>query len=234
MLVCEALEVLGLRMGSFDANDLKRVFRSEALRQHPDRGGTDGAYVRLEVAYRILKHELKRDTAAPLHDELRALSRGSVSASRAAAGVEEPVSTGMAAFNAKFEREHRLRVQRDVEDGYSEWLSQSVPDAPALKSFSHFEREFRERAKGMSTSLVVRAAPVCPSATCTLAPSLSDDAQATDDFSSAPSGHVSLAYSDLRLAHDARPLDPDEVRKYSHHKRAELRALLKEQEKGRA
>lgn len=49
----EALEVLGLSRG-YTADELKKSYRRAALKNHPDRGGSDDAMSRINSAYELL------------------------------------------------------------------------------------------------------------------------------------------------------------------------------------
>jgi hypothetical protein len=192
-------------------------------------------YHRLERAYKTLKTQLAY-TEQTSHEQIQKQSRLAArterngDADRIRDSIRDKVARGgMVAFNQEFERENRLFVRRDAEDGYAEWLTQKLPEPEPLESFSHFEKEFANRAKGRSTSLVVREEPVCPAAVCTLSPALSDETQATEDFSSGPDPK-GVSFTDLRVAHDARLIDPSEAVRYSSEKEKELLAYFKEQQ----
>ena len=135
-------------------------------------------------------------------------------------------------FNQEFEKEKRLYVRKDAEEGYSEWLRQSVPEATKLRDFAQFNTRFADEAKKRSTSLIVRQGPISPAAACTLSPALSDETQGTNDYSNVTSALIKtpLAFTDLRVAHEAQLMDPEEVRKHSQKKEAQLQKMLKDGE----
>lgn len=225
----DALAIFGLRWGGFDDKTLKKAFMSEAMRLHPDRGGSNEQYIRLEIAYKYLKKELRKLMPTPSHRDMQKASMEARVASHEARR-DRIARGGIMLFNQEFEQESRLHVRKDAEDGYSEWLQQSVPEASKLKDFSQFNARFADEAKKRSTSLIVRQGPISPAAACTLSPALSDETEGTSDYSSVTSAvtKTPLAFTDLRVAHEAQLMDPEEVHKYSQKKEAQLLKLLKE------
>lgn len=60
MQVQEALEALGLSRMPTDADEAKRAWRASAMRAHPDRGGSESAFVRVQQAMETVVEALAR------------------------------------------------------------------------------------------------------------------------------------------------------------------------------
>jgi hypothetical protein len=215
----DALSTMGLRAGGFDSEVLKAAFRRESLRVHPDRQGSDSAFIHLKNCYNRLKKFLKETGGPPpTHAELK---RGVVPAEPRGSAKE----MNLPAFNLAFEREHG---SGDT-DGHGEWLSAEVPQdraCPDKVPFEEFAGTFAKMARRNSLALTVKAVPVVPSACCTLAPGgMAGDA--TNDYSSGVTGSAKLAYTDLRLAHDQQIIDPEEAAAFARTKAPELAKRLR-------
>ena len=211
-----ALAALGLRAGGFDSEGLKAAFRREALRVHPDRGGSDESFRELKHAYNRLKKFLKESAAPPpQHHE----SRRSATAGLMGAGSKK---MDPAAFNAAFEREH---LSKPI--GHGEWLSADIPDdrvCPEKVSEKQFARAFAEQARRNTLSLIVRTKPMVPMAQCSLAAGSMKGDDNADDYSGCSRG---ISYADVRAAHDQQIVDLDEAETFARQKADQLRKVHK-------
>lgn len=202
-----ALAALGLRAGGFDEAGLRAAFRREALRAHPDKGGSDDVFRRLAAAYKLLRRWLRGDAPPPPeHHEAR---RASAEAFAGGAGEPAPPRGAPPDFNAAFERRHAR-----PDDGLGAWLAAEVPAAARCKArvgAKAFAAEFARAARRAPLQLAAAGPPVEPSAGCTLAPARAAGAAGgPDDFGSEwlPGARPALAYSDLRSAHGGAVTDP--------------------------
>lgn len=202
-----ALAALGLRAGGFDSDQLKEAFRREALRVHPDHGGSADAFRALKHAYNRLKKFLRETGGpAPDHEDMR---RAFMAAP--AVPVTQQRKMDPAAFNAAFEREHMVRPV-----GHGEWLAADVPEErmcpDKLGDPKDFGRAFSEMAKRNSLSLVVRQVPVILSAQCSLAAGSMKGDDNVDDYSGSSRN---VSYADVRLAHDQQIIDQEEAEAFA-------------------
>ena len=216
----EDLECFGLRAGGFDEAQLKSAYRQVSLRVHPDKKGAAADFIRITKAYKRLKTFLEASVPPLMHHEAKSLPRPPVS---------ELKTMDPAKFNEMFEKCKR----RDgaVDDGHGAWLA-SIPetDVPATVDFNKFHQTFRKCVRKKTLSLTVYQPLVVPSAGCSLCPTVASDSPTIEsDYSSVPGmgREQSLAYSDLRLAHDQMHIDMKEAERFAAKKRPELRALLK-------
>lgn len=208
-----ALAALGLRAGGFDHDSLKAAFRREALRVHPDRGGSDETFRELKHAYNRLKKFLRESGAPPpQHHESR----------RSATDFTGSKKMDPAAFNAAFDREH---LEQPV--GHGEWLSADVPEdriCPEKVSQKQFARAFAEQARRNTLSLIVRTKPTIPLAQCSLAAGSMTGDDNADDYSGCSRG---ISYADVRAAHDQQIVDLDEAETFAREKADQLRKVYK-------
>lgn len=206
-----ALAALGLRAGGFDAAELRAAYRREALRVHPDKGGSAAVFRRLTAAYLELKRALRGGASPPAHHEARRESAeahaAAAAAVAAAPGAGRPAA---AAFNAAFER-----GRAPPSDGLGAWMAAEVPAArrcPARVSAKAFGAEFARVARRAPLALAVTAAPAAPSAGCTLGAAAAAGGGAPEPDYSSPASTAAarppLAYCDLRAAHGGAVMDP--------------------------
>lgn len=156
------LEVLGLEEEvALTPETLKTAYKKAALRNHPDKGGSEKAFERVTRSYAYLTEILRR-----IHGGRK--GEGKMEApnvlrdSRASESKEwqhvEPVKLNpkkldLDAFNKMFEQ---TRVPDPEEDGYGDWLKNEKSDSgPAFSGkFNRdvFNQMFEDEAKKNSTS----------------------------------------------------------------------------------
>lgn len=110
----EALKILNLSSKP-DPDHLKKVYRSAAMKNHPDRGGSDEAMKQINIAYEILTGQRKAGaysrpgTGSSSSSGRRGYSSG--------AGSSHSYSNGYHGYNSKEEYDEAVRNR---EEGYRE------------------------------------------------------------------------------------------------------------------
>ena len=147
------LEVLGIQEEvALTADALKKAYRKQSLRAHPDKGGTEEHFEAVTRAYAYLSEILmvmqggKRNTEAPVQSGAADHLHGSREQEAKQWEHAEPVrlnakNLDMNAFNKMFEQTH---MPDPDSDGYGDWLK-SDDTKSSLKFKGEFNRDVFNR-----------------------------------------------------------------------------------------
>lgn len=206
--VSEALEVFSLPP-DFDLPDLKKAYRTVALRVHPDHGGKAELFRTVNECFRVLCLEHNSRSGGAMHDQLRRDFDADVRSYDSATRRDTQFDIGR--FNAVFEN-----TQPGVADtGYGEWLKtdQDLPQAarPRLSQGAGadaFNRAFESSVplpEAGETAVIVRPLDV----TCGSSLWLTElGADAVDDYSRGGAFDCRIAHTTQRLAAPAPARTP--------------------------
>jgi curved DNA-binding protein CbpA len=148
------LEVLGIQEEvALTADTLKKAYRKQSLRAHPDKGGSEEHFEAVTRAYAYLSEILmvmqggKRNTEAPIQSGAADHLRGSREQEAKQWEHAEPVrlnakNLDMNAFNKMFEQTH---MPDPDSDGYGDWLKGDDGPTNSVKFSENFNRDVFNR-----------------------------------------------------------------------------------------
>jgi len=146
------LEVLGLQEEvALTEDTLKNAYKKSALRNHPDKGGSEKAFERVTRAYAYLSEILKRIHGGRKEtvnvDEPTVLKDSRAKESNQWAQVEpvrlNPKKLDIDAFNKMFEQ---TRIPDPEEDGYGDWLRDEKDGSSGVTFSGKFNRDVFNKA----------------------------------------------------------------------------------------
>lgn len=146
------LEVLGLQEEvALTEETLKSAYKKAALKNHPDKGGSEKAFERVTRAYAYLSEILKRIHGGRKEtvnvDEPNVLKDSRAKDSNQWTQVEpvrlNPKKLDIDAFNKMFEQ---TRIPDPEEDGYGDWLRDEKDDSKARTFSGKFNRDVFNQA----------------------------------------------------------------------------------------
>jgi hypothetical protein len=219
----EACATLGLPTGNITFEMAKAAFKSQAMRVHPDKGGTDALFQIVKEAFKEVCTYITLTTTSE-HQELKA----------AFAQISNPLSSeeyarGMtggdgrlnnAAFNAHFEK---TRVATAFDRGYGDMMAPSTKtrediSVPVAKGFAPaMKAKAFNRAFDAATPAVVKqqvAIYKAPEAlvSCQKVGFAELGVDHVDDFSGENTGNRGLHFTDYMAAYNTQRLvDPKSV-----------------------
>jgi curved DNA-binding protein CbpA len=218
------LEVLGIQEEvALTEETLKKAYRKQSLRAHPDKGGSPEYFEAVTRSYAYLSEILmvmkggKKNTETPVSREASEHLRGTREQEAKQWEHQEPVrlnakNLDMNAFNKLFEQTH---MPDPDSDGYGDWLKSgdSRDTGPKFKGeFNRdvFNRMFDDEAKKSrqpSTNLIVHPGQMA----LTLNPTTGVDlvGERPDSYTAAPNSR--FQFTDLRGAYTSESTISDKV-----------------------
>jgi curved DNA-binding protein CbpA len=128
-------QILGLSK-SYDLTMLKKAYLKQAMKTHPDRGGTPQAFQQVSIAYTVLMKKLKERDSLKTHEDLRQGSKDFVQTqgSQPKRNIKMSESFDADIFNKIYEDN---KIKDVYDEGYGSWMERHpAAEVPALQSGS--------------------------------------------------------------------------------------------------
>ena len=121
-------QILGLPQ-TYTETQLKKAYLKQAMKTHPDRGGTPQAFQKVSIAYTVLTNKLKEKEDGKSHQELRSSAQDffQTQESQPKQNIKMKENFDADLFNKIYE-DNKIKDVFDA--GYGSWMQQN----PALES----------------------------------------------------------------------------------------------------
>tara|TARA_B100000945_G_scaffold270191_1_gene231399 strand:+ start:152 stop:1168 length:1017 start_codon:yes stop_codon:yes gene_type:complete len=161
-------KILGLAK-QYNENELKKAYLQTAMVTHPDRGGSDLEFKKVQLSYQVLLKKLQQSKDSSDHNELRDNSKQYLSKQGETQVVNRDLSKNFnnVSFNKIFDQN---RIENVYDNGYSTWMEENkVEDKDIENVFngkyneekfnSHFDKAKKEQQQKLGDKLVKYSEP---------------------------------------------------------------------------
>ena len=153
----------------YNENELKKAYLQAAMITHPDRGGSELEFKKVQLSYQVLLKKLQQSKDSSDHNELRDNSKQYISKQGETQVVNRDLSKNFnnVSFNKIFDQN---RIENVYDSGYSTWMEENkVEDKDIENVFngkyneekfnSHFDKAKKEQQQQLGDKLVKYSEP---------------------------------------------------------------------------